>query len=89
MVRRSRLQIFVRTIQRLVEVVVSDPNPYIRYALAQRLCAYPPFEAIDKFGFYYWKFFAFSPAIYPLNTRRLAQFLWIIISSTEMVIFYL
>ena len=48
MVRRSRLQIFVRTIQRLVEVVVSDPDPYIRYALAQRLCAYPPFEAADK-----------------------------------------
>ena len=48
MIRRSRSQSFVGTILRLIDVVITDPNPYIRYSLAHRLCIQPPFEHTDK-----------------------------------------
>uniref|UniRef100_A0A915MLS0 Transcription initiation factor TFIID subunit 2 n=1 Tax=Meloidogyne javanica TaxID=6303 RepID=A0A915MLS0_MELJA len=69
MIRRSRSQSFVGTILRLIDVVITDPNPYIRYSLAHRLCIQPPFEHTD------------NAAMYPLNTKRLCHAIWTIISN--------
>ncbi|KAF7637893.1 Peptidase_M1 domain-containing protein [Meloidogyne graminicola] len=69
MIRRSRSQAFVGTILRLIDVILTDQNPYIRYSLAHRLCIQPPFEYTD------------NCAMYPLNTKRLCLAIWTIISN--------
>uniref|UniRef100_A0A1I8BYC7 Transcription initiation factor TFIID subunit 2 n=1 Tax=Meloidogyne hapla TaxID=6305 RepID=A0A1I8BYC7_MELHA len=73
MIRRSRSQSFVGTILRLIDVIITDTNPYIRYSLAHRLCLQPPFEYTD------------NAAMYPLNTKRLCHAIWTIISNPDTV----
>ncbi|KAL3115808.1 hypothetical protein niasHT_007813 [Heterodera trifolii] len=70
MIRRSRNQSFIGTILRLVELVANDPDPFVRHSVAQRLCVNPPFEWTEN-------------TLYPLNTKRLADLLWGIISDVR------
>uniref|UniRef100_A0A914HZA3 Transcription initiation factor TFIID 150 kDa subunit n=1 Tax=Globodera rostochiensis TaxID=31243 RepID=A0A914HZA3_GLORO len=71
MIRRSRSQLLIGTVLRLVGLVANDPDPFVRYSVAQRLCANPPFEWTE------------NTSMYPLNTKRLADLLWGIISDVR------
>lgn len=69
MVYRTRQTLFVRSVERLLEVIVDDTvgDPSVQYATARALCERPPFSA------------GMDPAqttIYSLNTPELAQALW-------------
>lgn len=75
--QNNRNLIFVDTIIRLIEdIVLSDPDPYIRYKIVELLCQRPPFIGITD---------PLQTTAFPSNSTKLANTLWygICNSATE------